>query len=89
MAEKSSGTFGDRMKLYERTTKHILSPRTIPQEPADALQPSGPECKASISGMCLEMVEGNSPCAIEDGECVSGGLPAREPKTIQDGSATS
>lgn len=28
MAEKSSGAFGDRMKLYERTTKHILSPRT-------------------------------------------------------------
>lgn len=56
----------------------------IPQEPADALQPAEPECKASISGMCLEMVEGNSPCAIEDGECVSGGLPAREPKTIRD-----
>lgn len=29
MAEKSSGAFGDRMKSYERTTKHILSPRTF------------------------------------------------------------
>lgn len=29
MADKAPGAFGDRMKSYERTTKHILSPRTF------------------------------------------------------------
>jgi hypothetical protein len=40
------------------------------------------ECQASLSGMCLVMVEGDVVCAIEDGECVRAGIPAQEEKDM-------
>jgi hypothetical protein len=34
------------------------------------------ECRASISGDCLNVTEGFEPCDTEDGECIHGGVPA-------------
>ena len=47
-------------------------------------QQQEPECSASISGMCLNLSMGFSPCDTDEGECIEGGQPPREQPAAED-----